>query len=525
MYSHFSFGSRLSVLLRIFWSMYNKSCWLSMYESVIWSMVGPICLIATVSFFLAMALVRFTFIIFFSLSKTSFHFLPLLSMLRSYVCAPYNNKHTTIHAIQLNVFVFAMALRASIQIKEAVSDYGNMRTLLWLSIVLLPALGCQWILAMLAANETLEELHYAFYFVSFISALYIFIGYCVINRRVRYNIKIAWWRLNGKKVPSFVDDSLSQTRISCASRSVLTQNASPFDAMHNRHAFLYGISTSSTTSRSTTTKASSGTYMADIKVRRGRKRSNRRKNRGSHSDSEGSNSNPSLDLASSHSSDDDDTRCNVPVQNQINAAIQYNLETNIDPHHRIAGRDVPVSASDHVNLNVYHEGLYGTTNKKWSSLKMNIDNTNDGDATDATSHEIDSPQSPPSKTGDTPEPLYASARAYNRSNILALGMNLNSDSAASVEQIAEDDEDVVTDDDDEESSEPVMNIHTNPLEESDSAPDLNIHANPLNAPVLSTLSPTLGPQINQRIDSLPDGEHTIYTTWTVDPESRNRSSF
>lgn len=137
-----------------------------------------------------------------------------------------------------------------------------------------------------------------------------------------------------------VDDSLSQTRISCASRTALTQNASPFDAMHIRH--LYGIATSSTTSRSTATKASSGAYMADKvdgRTRRRHKKRSRRRGKHGGSDSDGSGSNPSLDLASSHSSDDDD-RSTVPQQrvqqnvrdNEINAAMeQANLPVSMEP--------------------------------------------------------------------------------------------------------------------------------------------------------------------------------------------------
>ncbi|CAG2121946.1 unnamed protein product, partial [Medioppia subpectinata] len=67
-------------------------CWLSIYESVVWSLVAPICI-----------------------------------------------------AIIVNLVVFLLALQASVQIKETVSDYGNLKTLLWLSIILLPLLGSVWI--------------------------------------------------------------------------------------------------------------------------------------------------------------------------------------------------------------------------------------------------------------------------------------------------------------------------------------------------------------------------------------------
>ena len=155
--------------------------------------------------------------------------------------------------------VFLLALQASVQIKETVSDYGNLRTLLWLSIILLPLLGSVWILALLSVNDSLEELHYGFSLMSLISSVYIFVGYCLINHRVRHNIRVLWARLRGQK-GVYIDDSLSGTRTSVASRSAPTFHNSSFDVLHRNMT----ICASSTTSRSTVTKSSTNAFRYDL---------------------------------------------------------------------------------------------------------------------------------------------------------------------------------------------------------------------------------------------------------------------
>ncbi|XP_023244632.1 protocadherin-like wing polarity protein stan isoform X2 [Centruroides sculpturatus] len=260
-------------------------CWLSIYESVVWSLVGPICFV-----------------------------------------------------VLLNLGVFAMSIRASIQIKDTVTDFGNLRTMLWLGIVLLPLLGATWVLAMLSVNESLDLLHYIFSVFCMVSGIYIFVGYCIINKKVRQQLIVTWAHLTGKKVP--YDESLSGTRTTMVSRSALAYHNSSFDILHRN----IGISTSSTTSRSTA-KTSSSPYRSDSHLRntststsgninsssearghtsrkaylyhKSRSRDkmiddpdtgevNRRRTRDSDSDSDLSLDHASLDLASSHSSDEDE---------------------------------------------------------------------------------------------------------------------------------------------------------------------------------------------------------------------------
>ncbi|CAL1293860.1 unnamed protein product [Larinioides sclopetarius] len=257
-------------------------CWLSIYESVVWSLVGPICFV-----------------------------------------------------VLLNLGVFAMAIRASVQIKDTIMDFGNLRTVLWLGIVLLPLLGATWVLAILSVNESLEVLHFIFSLFSCITGIYIFVGYCIINKKVRQQLLHTWARMRGKKVP--YDESLSGTRTTVVSRSALAYQNSSFDVLQRN----MGISTSSTTSRSTT-KTSSSPYRSDSHLKNtststshagsdtrrrssrkgylyGRHRHkhrvvddpdtgeiNRQRTRDSDSESDLSLDHASLDLASSHSSDEDE---------------------------------------------------------------------------------------------------------------------------------------------------------------------------------------------------------------------------
>ena len=180
------------------------------------------------------------------------------------------------------MFVFLLALQASGQIKATVCDFGNLRTMLWLSIILLPLLATLWILALLAVNDAIDELHYAYSFMALLSSLYIFISYCLVNRRVRHNIQQSWQRVmsSGSRSPGS-DESFSGTRTSMTGSRGALYHASPggggqgagsghhqggssFDVYGMRTAMAMDgnvisgqvISSSSTTSRSTVTKGS-----------------------------------------------------------------------------------------------------------------------------------------------------------------------------------------------------------------------------------------------------------------------------
>ena len=172
-----------------------------------------------------------------------------------------------------------LAIQASAQFKASVCDYGNLRTLLWLSIVLVPLLVALWILALLSINDTIDELHHGYSLMTLICALYIFIAYCLANRRVRFSLNSDWWQslatsrarpcINGS------DESFSATRTSVTSRNGqggYYHSGSTFD-VYGLNQPSHGqsidqpidssqmaavISSSSTTSRSTLTKGSTG---------------------------------------------------------------------------------------------------------------------------------------------------------------------------------------------------------------------------------------------------------------------------
>ena len=248
-------------------------CWLSFSEGVVWSLIGPICIL-----------------------------------------------------IVLTLIIFTLAIRTSIQVKEPISDYGNMRSLTWISFALLPMLTCNWILALLTVNDYLEDLYPSYYLIAVFTSIYICFGYCFINARVRQNLKLTWIKwTSGKSPNNFThDESLSVTRVTMASRNAFH---SPFESPYPRSI---AVTDASTTSRSSTAKASSTYYGLHRHSRKNRKHRHRRRHR---KDDTFSESNPSLELASSHSSDEDDgTSVGPVVQNEINSAIERNLTTNISPN-------------------------------------------------------------------------------------------------------------------------------------------------------------------------------------------------
>lgn len=257
-----------------------------------------------------------------------------------------------------------MAIQASTQFKSTACDYGNLRTLLWLSIILVPLLVALWILALLSINDTIDELHYAYSLTTFISALYIFLAYCLSNRRVRFNLQTNWHNLSHQTAGRCTnngngsDESFSATRTSVTSRNGnggYYHAGSTFDiyGLNNPHGHLgmglighpdlsnigAVLSSSSTTSRSTLTKGSTGLVerledgqldITDEGVYRShrkhhhnhkcRKRHRKRSKSSIGASETGSSDDVSYDypmeLASSHSSDEEDNITSVHEQNQ-----------------------------------------------------------------------------------------------------------------------------------------------------------------------------------------------------------------
>ncbi|RZF37236.1 hypothetical protein LSTR_LSTR006562 [Laodelphax striatellus] len=289
-------------------------CWLSLYESVIWSMIGPACLI-----------------------------------------------------ISANLLVLMFSLRAAFTVKDHVAGYGNLRRLLWLNVVSLPLVTACWLLCLISASEHDPSLTYALSVTVVTQAWFLLFGYCLSNARVRSSIYRLMLQMIGRKVPPLDNEddeddyrnSATQRNLQPPTRSALAYRSggaggggggggmmtSQFEAAARRHI---GISTSSTTSRSTT-KTGSSPYRSDTQLRQtSTSTSNydqsasdvpgsivRQTQHTSDSESEVSASGRSLDLASSHSSDCDEAAASSSRhrgdkrRQPTAAATDYNLPPNI----------------------------------------------------------------------------------------------------------------------------------------------------------------------------------------------------
>lgn len=222
----------------------------------------------------------------------------------------------------VNVMVLFISVRAAFTFKDHVLGFGNLRTLLWLSVVSLPLMGVMWVLSVLAASETSEILSLALSACVVVHAFFSIVGYCIINKRVRENLHNTFLRCMGRKVP-LLDSTVVST-----STSVRTPGFSGYSETARRNV---GISVSSTTSRSTA-KTGSSPYRSDGQLRNtststsnynsdqasyvkgfetaangGNGKKKRRHRKESDSGSE-SHDGRSLELASSHSSDDEESR-------------------------------------------------------------------------------------------------------------------------------------------------------------------------------------------------------------------------
>lgn len=197
-------------------------------------------------------------------------------------------------------------------------------------------MGVMWVLAVLTASENSQTLTLLLSGVVVFHAIFCLIGYCIINKRVRENLNHTFLRCIGRKVP-LLDSSQA---VSVSSQNATSNPRSPggylgggsFETTRKN----IGISASSTTSKSTTKTGSSpyrsegvgggqmrhtststsnynsdtATYMrgynSGTKRRQRDDRHGRRTRRDSDSGSE--TDGRSLELASSHSSDDDESR-------------------------------------------------------------------------------------------------------------------------------------------------------------------------------------------------------------------------
>ncbi|CAH1976680.1 unnamed protein product [Acanthoscelides obtectus] len=123
-------------------------CWVSLYESVVWSLVGPICIL-----------------------------------------------------VGINFIVLISSIRAAFTLQDHVLGFGNLRTLLWVSVVSLPLLGATWTLALLDASERHPLLTPMLSVAVLVHAGFSLAGYCFANNRVRQNLFRSIMRCIGKKAP------------------------------------------------------------------------------------------------------------------------------------------------------------------------------------------------------------------------------------------------------------------------------------------------------------------------------------
>ncbi|XP_037887303.1 protocadherin-like wing polarity protein stan isoform X2 [Glossina fuscipes] len=275
-------------------------CWLSVYEPVVWWLVGPIAGMSVV-----------------------------------------------------NLLILFVSVKAAFTLKDHVLGFGNLRTLLWLSVVSLPLMGVMWVLAVLAASENSQLLSMLLSGVVVLHAIFCLVGYCIINKRVRENLQRTLLRCMGRKVP-LLDSSMV---VSNSSHNV-NGNARPNNFMttnYDTQRRNVGISVSSTTSRSTAktssspysdgqlrqTSTSTSNYNSasdapsflrgfDSSTTSGRREEKPRRHR-KDSDSGSETDGRSLELASSHSSDDDESRTNRSSTTGTGTSTHRSTAVSITP--------------------------------------------------------------------------------------------------------------------------------------------------------------------------------------------------
>lgn len=197
-------------------------------------------------------------------------------------------------------------------------------------------MGIMWVLAVLAASENSQLLTMLLSAAVVFHAFFCLIGYCIINKRVRENLNHTFLRCLGRKVP-LLDSSQA---VSVSSQNALANQRSPGGFAAGSYETTrkhIGISASSTTSKSTNTnKTGSSPYRSEGQIRhtststsnynsdgqsymraagyngnstKRRHRDDRHGRRSrKDSDSGSETDGRSLELASSHSSDEDESR-------------------------------------------------------------------------------------------------------------------------------------------------------------------------------------------------------------------------
>ncbi|KAL5014369.1 hypothetical protein ScPMuIL_008639 [Solemya velum] len=166
-------------------------------------------------------------------------------------------------AVLISIFTFALAVKASCQEKIHVSDISQFRFSLMVSIIVLFLIGVAWILGLVSVNSGMAYLPYLYSVCAVIQGVFIFLTYILASRQVRFELKKLWYKCQGRKLE--IDENLAGTRSSMLSRSALAYRHDSHDAHLNRTNV--GICTTSTTSRTSTSKSSIGLYKGDDYLR------------------------------------------------------------------------------------------------------------------------------------------------------------------------------------------------------------------------------------------------------------------
>uniref|UniRef100_W5KPZ0 Cadherin EGF LAG seven-pass G-type receptor 1 n=1 Tax=Astyanax mexicanus TaxID=7994 RepID=W5KPZ0_ASTMX len=254
-------------------------CWLSVYDTIIWSITGPI-----------------------------------------------------IFVVLINITIFVLAAKASCGRRQRTFEKSGAISALRVAFLLLLLISATWLLGLMAVNSDVLTFHYLFAIISCIQGICIFFFHCILNKDVRKNLKSVF---TGKKGAA---EEPSTTRATLLTRS-LNGNTNIEDGCLYRTPI--GESTVSLESSVRSGKSHSSNYLA-YKLRGEQKRSvpssgrKSRSNEGdpslyyrkskrradSDSDSELSVDEHSSSYASSHSSDSEaEKRSSKPKWNNERSPV------------------------------------------------------------------------------------------------------------------------------------------------------------------------------------------------------------
>ncbi|KAL4624920.1 cadherin EGF LAG seven-pass G-type receptor 1 [Arapaima gigas] len=140
-------------------------CWLSMYDTLVWSLAGPVSIVVLV-----------------------------------------------------NIVIFVLTVKASCGRRRRSFEKSSFTSALRTAFLLLLLISATWLLGLMAVNSDVIVFHYLFAIFSCLQGIFVFFFYCIFNKDVRKNLRNVFL---GKK--ALVDDS-STTRASLLTRSLNCNN-------------------------------------------------------------------------------------------------------------------------------------------------------------------------------------------------------------------------------------------------------------------------------------------------------------